>query len=231
VVIDPGHGGRDTGTIGPSGLKEKDLVLDIAHRLRAKLEERLGTDVILTRDDDRFIPLEERTAIANQNSADLFISIHANASRHRRVSGVETYVLDFARSDAEREIASRENASSQRNIRELENLIKKIAAEDYNQESRDLAHVIQESLVRDLSPQMSNPHDRGVKQAPFIVLIGSNMPSILTEVGFISNPSDEHYFTQVEARDQVAEALYRGVESYFRSLGGVPVRQDAASGS
>lgn len=231
VVIDPGHGGRDTGTIGPSGLREKDLVLDIAHRLREKLQQRLGTDVILTREDDRFIPLEERTAIANQNSADLFISIHANASRHRRVSGVETYVLDFARSDAEREIASRENASSQRNIRELENLLRKIAAEDYNQESRDLAHVIQKTLIDDLSPQMSNPHDRGVKQAPFIVLIGSNMPSILTEVGFISNPLDERYFRGEAARDQVAEALYRGVEAYFRSLGGIPARQDAASGS
>ena len=230
VVIDPGHGGRDTGTIGPTGLKEKDLVLDVARRLRDRLKERLGTEVILTREDDRFVPLEERTAIANQNAADLFISIHANASRHRRVSGVETYVLDFARSEAEIEIASRENASSQRNIRELEDLLKQIAAEDYNQESRDLAHVIQKVLMRELSPQMSDPHDRGVKQAPFIVLIGSNMPSILTEIGFISNPSDERYFSRQEARNQVAEALYRGVEAYFRSLGGVPSRQDAASG-
>ena len=151
VVIDPGHGGKDTGTIGPSGLREKDLVLDIAHRLKDRLEERLGMDVILTREDDRFVPLEERTAIANSNSADLFISIHANASRNRRVSGVETYVLDVARSADERDIASRENAGSQRNIRELENLLKQIAAGDYNQESRDLAHVVQKSLIRDLS--------------------------------------------------------------------------------
>ena len=230
VVIDPGHGGKDTGTIGPTGLREKDLVLDIAHRLKDRLEEGLATEVILTREDDRFVPLEERTAIANQNSADLFISIHANASRHRGVSGVETYVLDFARSAAEREIAGRENASSQRNIRELENLLKQIAAEDYNQESRDLAHVIQKGLVTDLSPQMSAPHDRGVKQAPFIVLIGSNMPSILTEIGFLSNPSDERYFSKEEARNQVAGALYRGVEAYFRSLGGVPVQRDVTSG-
>ena len=231
VVIDPGHGGRDTGTIGPSGLKEKDLVLDIAYRLKERLEQELGTDVLLTRRDDRFVPLEERTAIANQNSADLFISIHANASRNRGVSGIETYVLDFARSAAEREIASRENASAQRNIRELENLLRQIALEDYNEESRDFAHVIQRNLVEDLSPQMSDPHDRGVKQAPFIVLIGSNMPSILTEIGFISNPADERYFRQEEARNQVADALFRGVEAYLRSLGGVPDQQSAASGS
>ena len=229
VVIDPGHGGKDTGTIGPSGLLEKELVLDVAFRLKKLLEERLGTDVILTRDDDRFIPLEERTAIANQNSADLFISIHANASHNRRVSGVETYVLDFARSDSEREIASRENASAQRNIRELEDLLKQIAAEDYNQESRDLALVIQSNLIHDLSSEMSDPRDRGVKQAPFIVLIGSNMPSVLTEIGFISNPTDEKYFSQDEARTQVAEALYNGVEAYFRSLGGVPARTSATS--
>ncbi|HUV14744.1 MAG TPA: N-acetylmuramoyl-L-alanine amidase, partial [Acidobacteriota bacterium] len=222
VVIDPGHGGKDTGTIGPSGLREKDLVLSVALKLRDLLEDRLNTEVILTRDSDRFIPLEERTAIANQQGADLFISVHANASRNRKASGIETYILSFATSDAEREVASRENASSQRNIRELEDLLKKIAMEDFNQESRDLAHAVQTELFSELLQERPRQKNRGIKQAPFIVLIGSNMPSILTEIGFISNPDDETYYRSAEAHDQVAEALYKGVESYFRSLGTLP---------
>ena len=232
VVIDPGHGGKDTGTIGPTGLKEKDLVLSVALKLRDLLEERLNTEVILTREDDRFIPLEERTAIANQEGADLFISVHANASRNRRASGIETYVLSFATSDAEREVASRENASSQRNIRELEDLLKKIAMEDFNQESRDLAHAVQTELFSELSDERPRQKNRGIKQAPFIVLIGSNMPSILTEIGFISNPDDEKYYRNADAQNQVAEALYKGLESYFRSLGTLPATGavSAASG-
>lgn len=229
VVIDPGHGGKDTGTIGPTGLREKDLVLAVSLQLKELLETRLGIEVILTRDNDRFIPLEERTAIANQLGADLFVSVHANASRNRKVSGIETYVLDFATNDAEREIASRENASSQRNIRDLEDLLKKIALEDYNQESRDLAHVVQNELVSGLTDQRPNQRNRGVKQAPFIVLIGSNMPCILTEIGFISNPSDEKYFKGDEARKLVAEALYKGIEAYFRSLGTLPPAQQAST--
>ena len=133
VVIDPGHGGKDTGSIGPTGLLEKDLVLDVALRLKKLLEERLGTDVMLTRSGDEFVPLEERTAIANQHGADLFISIHANSSRSRRVSGAETFFLSFASTDDERDVASRENAGSQRNIHELENLLRKIALTDYQQ--------------------------------------------------------------------------------------------------
>jgi len=231
VVIDPGHGGKDTGTIGPSGLREKDLVLSVALKLRDLLKDRLNTEVILTRDSDRFIPLEERTAIANQQGADLFISVHANASRNRKASGIETYVLSFATSDAEREVASRENASSQRNIRELEDLLKKIAMEDFNQESRDLAHAVQTELFSELLQERPRQKNRGIKQAPFIVLIGSNMPSILTEIGFISNPDDETYYRSAEAHDQVAEALYKGVESYFRSLGTLPATGTVSAAS
>lgn len=229
VVLDPGHGGKDTGTIGPGGLKEKDLVLAVALRLKTLLEERLGTDVILTRNRDVFVPLEERTAIANQQGADLFISIHANSSRNHRVSGVETFILNFASSAEEREVASRENAGSQRNIRDLEDLLKKIALGDYNEESSDLAHVVQTELYKGLRRFRSHSRNRGVKKAPFIVLIGSNMPSILTEIGFISNPADERFFRKNQSRLQVAEALYKGIEEYFRSLGAIPMYERAAA--
>lgn len=223
VVIDPGHGGVDTGTIGPTGLREKDLVLAVGLRLRQLLKERLGTDVILTRSTDKFVSLEERTAIANQHAADLFLSIHANSSQHRQVTGVETFFLNFASTASEREVASRENATSQRNISELEDLLRKIALGDYNEESRDLAHVVQKSLYTRIKSDRPALRNRGVKKAPFIVLIGSNMPSILTEVSFLSNASDEKYLKTGKARYRIAEALYQGIETYFRSLGAVPL--------
>ncbi|MFQ5741345.1 MAG: N-acetylmuramoyl-L-alanine amidase [Acidobacteriota bacterium] len=219
VAIDPGHGGWDTGTIGPGGLVEKELVLDISMRLKKLLEEGQETEVILTRRMDRFVPLEERTAIANKEGADLFISIHANASRSRRVSGVETFFLNLAPGPEERDVASRENAGSQRNIHELENLLRKIALGDYNKESRDLAAVVQRSLYAEIHKSRPRLRNRGVKQAPFIVLINATMPSILTEIGFVSNPAEEKYLRAGKARNQVAAALYQGIQSYFRSLG------------
>ena len=227
IVIDPGHGGGDTGTIGPSGLKEKDLVLSLSKRLKILLEERLGTDVVLTRDTDKFVPLEQRTAIANQLGADLFISVHANSSKIRRVSGVETFYLNLTSNAEEREVASRENASSQRNIRELEDLLRQIALGDYNEESNDLAQIVQQSLYSEVKTHHPILRNRGVKKAPFIVLINLNMPGILTEVGFISNPSEEKYFTGKQGQDQVAEALYKGIEKYFQSLGTVPSQSTA----
>jgi N-acetylmuramoyl-L-alanine amidase len=229
VVIDPGHGGKDTGSIGPTGLKEKDLVLDVSLRLKSLLEQRLGTDVVLTRTGDDFVPLEERTAIANQQNADLFISVHANSSRIRRVSGAETFFLSFATSQDEREVASRENAASQRNIHELEDLLRQIALGDYHAESRQLAGLVQTNLWNQMKPFRPKQKNRGVKKAPFIVLIGANMPSILTEIGFISNSSDEKYLKLSKSRVDVAEALYKGVEDYFRALGAEPVAA-AASG-
>ena len=227
IVIDPGHGGADTGTIGPSGLKEKDLVLSLSKRLKILLEERLGTDVVLTRDTDKFVPLEQRTAIANQLGADLFISVHANSSKIRRVSGVETFFLNLTSNAEEREVASRENASSQRNIRELEDLLKQIALGDYNEESNDLAQIVQQSLYSEVKAHHPILRNRGVKKAPFIVLINLNMPGILTEVGFISNPSEEKYFTGKEGQAQVAEGLYKGIEKYFQSLGTIPSQSTA----
>ncbi|MEE8348703.1 MAG: N-acetylmuramoyl-L-alanine amidase [Acidobacteriota bacterium] len=225
VVIDPGHGGRDTGTIGPSGLQEKKLVLAVSLRLKELLETRLGTDVILTRTGDHFVPLEERTAIANQLRADLFVSVHANSSRDQRVTGVETFFLNFSSNAEEREVASRENAGSQKNIRDLEDLLKQIALGDYNEEARDLAHVVQESLYLQMKSHRSVVRDRGVKKAPFIVLINLNMPGILTEVGFISNPTDESYFKGESGQEKTAEALYQGVKKYLQSLGTVAVNE------
>ena len=228
-MIDPGHGGRDSGTIGRNGLKEKDLVLAVSHQLKRLLEERLGTEVVLTRENDRFIPLEERTAIANHLSADLFISIHANSSRDRKVSGVETFFQGFTTNHDEREVASRENASSQKNIRDLEDLLKRIALGDYNEESRDFAQVIQDTFYSEIRPQRPRFQDRGVKKAPFIVLINLNMPGILLEIGFISNPSAEGYLKKKQGQEAVAEAIYTGVEKYFRALGAVPLNQRRAA--
>ena len=219
IVIDPGHGGHDLGTIGPGGLLEKDLVLSIALDLQSLLQEKLGAQVILTRSDDTFISLEERSAIANQFRADLFISIHANSSRSRSTSGVETYYLNFAKTDAEREIASRENATSTGSISELEDLIKKIAQADKSTESKELASIIQKKLYSGARKMFPTAQNRGVRSAPFIVLIGANMPSILTEVAFISNPRDERLLKKAPNQERLVKALFSGIEDYMKTLG------------
>jgi N-acetylmuramoyl-L-alanine amidase len=219
IVLDPGHGGRDTGTIGPTGLLEKDLVLQVAKELQKLLEEKLGAQVILTRSDDSFVSLEERTAIANQQQADLFVSIHANSSTVRSVSGVETYFLDFARTDSAREVAARENATSDRNIRDLQDLIQKIALADKLQESRELAANIQKTLYGAVRKMIPTSQNRGVRSAPFIVLIGAHMPSVLAELAFISNPRDEKLLKKEANQQSLAEALFQGVEGYMKTLG------------
>ena len=221
IVIDPGHGGYDKGTVGPSGLEEKELVLDIAFRLKKLIEERLNGEVILTRTDDTFVPLEERTYLANESQADLFISIHANSSQNRRVSGVETFFLNFASSPDVEEIAARENASSQKTIFELQDLVQKIALKEKVDESREFAQTIQKSMATQMQRTRTNAKDRGVKQAPFIVLIGANMPSILSEISFVSNPSDEKLLKSSNYRQKIAEALCRGIEEYSRNLSGL----------
>ena len=228
VVVDPGHGGHDTGAIGPGGLREKDLVLSIANRLKPLLEDRLGTEVIMTRDDDRFIPLEERTAIANQHQADLFISIHGNSSRGRRATGAETFYLNFAKSDSAQEVATRENAASQRTVGELEDLVRQITKGSHNAESRKLAGVVQTSLFSGIKKHRRPFLNRGVKTAPFIVLMGASMPSILTEVGFISNPAEEKFLTTSENHQRVAEALFEGVKQYLQELGTAVPKRDLA---
>jgi len=223
IVIDAGHGGHDTGTIGPNGLLEKDVVLDVAKRLGRLLESRLGADVIYTRRDDTFIPLETRTAIANRERADLFISIHANSSRDSDARGVETYYLNFTSSPEALEVAARENAVSEKSIHELQDLVKKIALKDKIDESREFAGDVQESLYGGLALNNASIRNRGVKKAPFIVLIGANMPSILAEISFVSNPTDERKMETSEHRQRIAESLYRGVSKYVNGLSGVKV--------
>ncbi len=223
IVVDAGHGGHDTGTIGPGGLQEKDLVLDVALRLGKLLETKMGADVVYTRDDDTFIPLETRTAIANQNEADLFISIHANSSEDPAARGIETYYLNFTSSPDALEVAARENAVSEKSIHELQDLVKKIALKEKIEESREFASDVQRSLYVGISRKNSAIRNRGVKKAPFIVLIGANMPSILAEISFLSNPIDERRLQTPEYRQKIAEYLYRGIARYVSGLSGVKV--------
>ncbi len=219
IVIDPGHGGHDNGTIGPTGLMEKDLCLDVALRLGRLIEQRLpGAEVIFTRQDDTFVPLEERTAIANQSKADLFLSVHANSSPDLGVRGVETYYLNFSASGEAMEVASRENALARGSIHELEELVQKIARNEKIDESRELAMEVQVALVKRLQKANVKLKNRGVRKAPFVVLIGANMPSVLSEISFLSNPTDERMLKKGDSRQRIAEGLYHGVESYLRSI-------------
>jgi N-acetylmuramoyl-L-alanine amidase len=222
IVIDAGHGGHDTGTIGPTGLMEKDLCLDVALRLGKIIKQRLpGADVVFTRADDSFIPLEERTAIANEAHADLFISIHANSSQDRGARGIETYYLNLKGSPEAMEVAARENAVSNVGIHDLEDLIKKIARNEKIDESKEFAEDIQNSLATRVQKTAKTVKNRGVRKAPFVVLIGADMPSILTEISFLSNPADEQLLKKPEHRQRVAEGLYQGVASYLQSLNSV----------
>lgn len=215
IVLDPGHGGHDFGTSSPNGdLHEKELVLDVAKRLGTILEDRLGSEVVYTRTDDTFIPLEKRTEFANAQKADLFVSIHANSSRYPKVSGPETFFLNFNASNDAMDVAARENASSGKTIFELQDLVKKIALNEKLTESREFASKVQTSM-----DAISNASkDRGVKRAPFVVLIGAAMPSILTEIGFVTNPRECALLKKPEYRQKVAEALYRGISKYAGSL-------------
>lgn len=225
IALDPGHGGHDQGTVGPRGLVEKDLVLDIAQRLGRLLEQEIGCEVVYTRTDDSYVPLEARTALANEKKADLFISLHANSSRAPSISGVETFYLNFTNSRDAMDVAARENASSDKNISELQSLLQKIARQEKIDESRELAKRVQASL-HSLSAQYNRgSRNRGVKEAPFIVLIGAQMPSVLVEIGFLSNFREENLLKRPEHRQRVAEALLRGISRYAQSLSHFQVAQ------
>ncbi len=232
IVIDAGHGGHDTGTIGPTGLMEKDLCLDVALRLGKIIKQRLpGADVVFTRADDSFIPLEERTAIANEAHADLFISIHANSSQDHGARGIETYYLNLKGSPEAMEVAARENAVSNVGIHDLEDLIKKIARNEKIDESKEFAEDIQNSLATRVQKTAKPVKNRGVRKAPFVVLIGADMPSILTEISFLSNPADEQLLKKPEHRQRVAEGLYQGVASYLQSLNSVTLNMPPSTTS
>ena len=232
IVIDPGHGGHDTGTIGPTGLMEKDLCLDVALRLGKIIEQRLpGADVVYTRSDDTFVPLEERTNIANQAKADLFISIHANSSRDHAARGIETYYLNLKGSAEAMEVAARENATAQGGVHDLQDLVLKITRTEKIDESKELAEDIQDSLSRRIQKTNKPVKNRGVRKAPFVVLIGAAMPSILTEISFLSNPADEQLLKKPEQRQKVAEGLYQGVASYLESMNSVTMNLPAKPGA
>ncbi len=218
VVIDPGHGGHDTGTIGPHGLMEKDLALDVALRLGRLISQRLGAEVVYTRSDDVFIPLEERTKIANNEKADLFISIHANSSPEPSATGVETYYFNFTSDRSSLDLATRENATAASSISDLGDLLHKAVLMAKADESREFAQNVQSSLWNVSTKMDSHSRDRGVRQAPFVVLIGATMPSILAEIGFVSNSHDEKFLRRGDERQKIAEALYKGIAQYASSL-------------
>jgi N-acetylmuramoyl-L-alanine amidase len=198
----------------------------VALRLGKLLKDKLGAQVVYTRSDDTFIPLETRTAIANQAQADLFISVHANSSPDTSARGVEVYYLNFTSSADALEVAARENAVSNESIHQLSDLVKKIALQDKISESKEFADDVDQSLYAGLEEGNAGLKDRGVKKAPFVVLIGANMPSILAEISFLTNPQDAQELREGAYRERIAESLYRGVARYVSSMNGMRVAKN-----
>jgi N-acetylmuramoyl-L-alanine amidase/type II secretory pathway predicted ATPase ExeA len=231
IAIDPGHGGYDTGAMGPQGLVEKNLCLDVALRLGELIERNIpGAEVIYTRKNDKHVSLEERTAIANGADADLFISIHANSSDSREARGVETYYLSLSAPPEAMELATRENALAQSSLHDLPELIKKITNNEKISQSKQLAGDIQNALSQRLQLVSRRETNRGVKQAPFVVLTGANMPAVLSEISFVSNASDESLLLESGQRQRVAEGLYRGIAAYLDSLNSLPAKKEKLVG-
>jgi N-acetylmuramoyl-L-alanine amidase len=217
IVIDAGHGGHDPGAQA-NGVVEAELVLDVAQRLTKLLQKQTAIDVVMTRDADVFIPLEERTEIANRESADLFLSIHANASRNIAARGVETYFLNFASNPDAEAVAARENSASGRTMHHLPDILKAIALNNKIDESREFAEMVQRSMVRRLAARNKQLKDLGVKQAPFVVLIGAGMPSVLAEISFVTNRQEGVLLKSGPYRQQIAEALLDAVLKYQTPL-------------
>ncbi len=217
IVIDPGHGGRDPGSMA-HGIREADLTLDVALRLEKLFQQEDGVEVVLTRRTNVYVPLEERTAIANRESADLFLSIHANASRNTAARGVETYYLSFASSPDAEAVAARENSASERAMHALPDIIKAIALNNKLDESKDLAAMVQETMTTRLRRSNRNLRNLGVKKAPFVVLIGAGMPSVLAEMSFLTNRQEAQLLKTAGYKQRIAEALHEAVMRYRRSL-------------
>ena len=217
IVIDPGHGGHDPGVLG-KGLDEATLVLDVALRLEKLLQKEQGVEVVLTRRTDVYVPLEERTEIANRQHADMFLSIHANASRNEDARGVETFYLSFASSPDAEAVAARENSASTREMHQLPDLIKTITLNNKLDESRDLANMVQDALVTNLRKSNRQIRSRGVKKAPFVVLIGAAMPSVLAEISFVSNRQELALLKTPAYRQKIADSLLAAVSKYRKSL-------------
>jgi N-acetylmuramoyl-L-alanine amidase len=220
IVLDAGHGGHDPGARS-NGIEEAELVLDVTLRLRELLEKQPGIEVTLTRSTNEFISLEERTAIANRNGADLFLSIHANASRNPKARGIETYFLNFASNPEAEAVAARENSASGKTMHSLPEIVRAIALNNKIDESRDFAEMVQKSMVRRLATRNKLVRDLGVKQAPFVVLIGAGMPSVLAEISFVTNKQEGTLLKTPSYRQQIAESLFDAIVRYQRSLKGV----------
>lgn len=218
VVVDAGHGGKDPGAVGPSGIYEKDVTLALALAVGKRLKEELGCEVVYTRKTDVFIPLEDRTALANKVGADLFLSIHANASPSRNVSGIETFYLNFSKNDKAAEVAARENGTSLKEVGDLELILFDLMANSKINESSRLANEIQTALVQDLADKYSHIKNLGVRQGPFYVLLGATMPSVLVETAFISNHTEEKRLNSRKYRQHAADAIVRGVYNYAKAL-------------
>ncbi|HXV81291.1 MAG TPA: N-acetylmuramoyl-L-alanine amidase [Candidatus Binatia bacterium] len=217
IVLDPGHGGKDTGAIGARGVAEKDIVLAVAKKLAKKLREDMGLEVVLTRKDDRFIPLEDRTAIANAEGADLFISLHMNASVNGEAKGLETYYLDNTTDEASLRLAARENGSSRKKISDLQFILSDMTQNMKLEDSITLAHRIQGSLVDGMSRKLADVKDLGVKKALFYVLVGAHMPSVLVEMFFITNQAEGRAMSEENTQNAVVDALYDGIMRYRTS--------------
>jgi len=223
IVVDAGHGGWDLGTVGKRGLLEKDLVLEIAQRLGKLLESRLGADVILTRNDDNYIPLDERAGMANQSQADLFVSVHANYSDLPSARGVETYYTNLFSSPSAKDMEIRTDSGKSASPA----VLTPIELHEKIEQSRRLAASVQRSLYGTLSAQNSGLRDRGVKAASYVVLTETAMPGILAEVSFVSSPADEQKLRSDGYREQIAEALYKGIARYAAGSRGVKVASAA----
>lgn len=219
IVLDAGHGGKDCGAIGVNGLKEKDVVLEVAKKVKQKIGKQLSCEVILTRDEDIFLPLEERTAIANTRECDLFISIHANAAPNKEARGIETYFLNLATDENAMQVAARENATSAKNISDLQKILNDLMLNCKINESCRLAEDIQSLLAGRLSKKYGGVNNLGVKQAPFFVLIGAQMPSVLVEISFLSNPLEAGRLKDEGYLDHIAEHLADGIHKYVRDAG------------
>lgn len=216
VIIDAGHGGHDTGAIGPTGVREKDVALAVVLKLKDKLEA-LGLEVVLTRDDDTFIALDQRTRIANKEHGDLFISIHCNAAPSKNLRGVETYTLNTSSNRYSVRLAARENATTERGINDLQYILADLATKANTGESQRLAESVQRSLIRGLSKEYKGVRDLGTKEALFVVLLGAKMPSILVETSFLSNPEDEQRLASEEYQQSLADNVAEAVESFLEA--------------
>ena len=218
IVIDPGHGGKDPGCNARGGVKEKNIVLSIARILKKKIKEEIGCEVFLTRNRDVFLPLERRTAIANMKKADLFISLHVNAHRNRKISGLETYFLNMATDERSVMVAARENATSQKNISDLQTILNDLMLNTKIAESSRLAHNVQKGMVSRVRKKYTRARSLGVKQAPFYVLIGAQMPSVLVETGFLTNRTERKRLLSKKYQESVAEGICAGIKTYIKSI-------------